>query len=384
MGKIFGLILLVIGVIAGVGITLGVNGARAQSGNDDLLNSLDKAQAHWVSLGEELDYLRNQLEPTTAPESTPTPPPQDNEPEAPTPTPTQEPSEEGEWPQPVNELTLDDAPFGREIVTNLRTDLEEVKNAGNYYTRFKAAQYTENAEGNEYTSASFVLNFEPCEQGNHWLMCNRINVGLLATSDEVRWFVYSNPFRGEQHIECLRGTRMWEDEHGNAGCLGDAGDIVGLSMWYGVRFVKQGNGEWDIRVEDQNRKSYLVARLQPGGSEVAWVETIYQLSSPGSGVGGFWHDMPYFLGPTEEGTLKMRIWPASDPDGEWWQLNRAWVNEDEFSKTFDPGEGDYRPDPTFVQHAIKDEVEPGAHGSWYTGKKLSNDGDFVCWVTPLF
>jgi hypothetical protein len=140
--------------------------------------------------------------------------------------------------------------------------------------------------------------------------------------------------------------------------------------------VKQGNGDWDLRVEDENRKSYLVAKVKSADSELASIHTVYERTSTGGHpaiLGGFWHDMPYFLGPyVKEGKQsRMWIWPPSVVEGAQEEVNRAGIHEDEFDSAC----------PEI--NAIKDEITQDG-GSWYTGKPFGDLSQLICSSDPLF
>lgn len=283
------------------------------------------------------------------------------------------------WPRPLGHL---DEVVRHYAPTFLRSDLDEMLFSGNYYTRFKAAQYTQGATGNEYTHASLVLNIQPCEQGDFNLMCSTINVGLLATRNQVRWFVYSRDFEINQTIECMRGTRMWaeDDLEGHTGCLGNNQDIVSLNTWHGVRFVKQSNDRWDVQVEDKNRKSYVVAIVRNSGAgELQSIQSTYE-SSDGSKynplLGGFWHDMPYYRKDGE-----MHKWPASDLSDEYNGLGEARSRNTAWAGSTDEFQEEGVPCPK--EMAVKDQITPNG-GSWYTGKPLGKKQGFTCYRDPLF
>jgi hypothetical protein len=265
------------------------------------------------------------------------------------------------WPIPTGAS----GQFHDTVITHLRTDLQRVKTSGNYYTRFKAAQYTEGAEGNEFTHAFFRI-----VTGSHTDIV--LNTGLLTTSNEVRWFVFVETVDENMKVECLRGTMVWdgkgEEDLPYSGCLGDNEDIVGLNTWHGVRYVKTPNGYWNIRVEDSNRKSYLVARVKSDASEIAFAHTMFMESTESnenpSILGGFWHDQPYFFDID-----RMRIWPDSVPSNNPDEVNYASVSDrDSCPRT----------------HAIKDEITSDEQGSWYTGVPFGDKKGFVCSAIPLW
>jgi hypothetical protein len=279
-----------------------------------------------------------------------------------------------EWPVPTGA----DENLGDMVWTHLRTDVPEVQASGNYYMRLKAAQYTQGATGKEYTHAYFHIY--PTPEGG-------LSAGLLATRNEVRWFVFAQGSDESQaQIECLRGTTAWEGGLTNQGddepeyisrfkgCLGNNLDIVGLNTWHGVRMVRANDGHWDISIEDKNRKPYLVARWQipgePSPQAIRGAQTNFMdAASEANLVGAFWQEIPYFKGADG----KMRRWPGSDTSrsfayGE--DLNKAYV------EAACPG-----------KYILKDQVNaltgfPAAQ--WYTGKPFALEQGFECSQHPLF
>lgn len=257
-------------------------------------------------------------------------------------------TEPAPWPVPAWPGNLDPR-----IRTTLRSDTPEIKSSGDYYTRFSAAQYAENAAGNAHTNVSFTVNLEDWDS---------LNVGLLTTKNEIRWFALATGGQDENiRLECLRGTLAWDDigeeDMTYRGCLGDSNDIVKLNSWHGVRYVRK-DGYWDIRVEDENRKSYLVARLHSVAKNIVSASTDYLTSSPEI-KGGFWQDMPYYRGSSR----KMEKWPGSvgqTPNAAYFFGSRTC------------------PDEAGIYDSISDQG-----GVWYTGKRTSEIG-WYCQRNPLF
>jgi hypothetical protein len=243
------------------------------------------------------------LTPTLTPTPTATPEPTEEPTQEPGQTPTPE-LKVGEWPSP--------SPIGgypAYSIAKFRSDLVKAEEAGSFYQDITPINPSNNAEGNQHTSGSFILHIEHCNWDFPFLSeasqsCGLVQAGVLTTNSEVRWFVHSF-----LPLECLRGTEAWPTPSSDSGfdnkswgCLGEPGDLVGLNQPTRVRITRQGDDSWRVYVREEP-----VAKIQSESSEIHFAASVFVGPRDDDLEGGFWFSVPRWM----DNDSNWEVWPTS-------------------------------------------------------------------------
>jgi len=78
-----------------------------------------------------------------------------------------------------------------------------------------------------------------------------VQVGILAKTDGVRWFIFAEP-----GVVCHRGNQAW----GSLGCEGSITDFINIGTWYRMEMQKQTNN-WVAVIYDTYNNPYTVATI---------------------------------------------------------------------------------------------------------------------------
>lgn len=147
------------------------------------------------------------------------------------------------------------------VEVDLKHDTSEISTAMDYRVWLKAT----NIPNNWYPTFSTV-----------WLSVNLSNqpdttfgglftqVGLIADSNGLSWFVYAEPYAFSANgAECLQGNPYLynNDVHKYLGCKGNVGQYVSLNTQHLVELVTYNDGYWYARIQDANGVPHDVARI---------------------------------------------------------------------------------------------------------------------------
>jgi hypothetical protein len=181
---------------------------------------------------------------------------------------------------------------GNSFVTgDLRYDLPEIHNAGDYRVNLLAAELPTTGVAGDFSTAwlgVFLHQLEYDQYGNPITDSGKFTqVGVETTRDGVRWFVYS-----EAGAQCTRGIQ-WNDRT----CYGFYNDLVTLNTWRWYRISRVGS-VWGAGIEVSGIY-YTLAQVSYNSSRIylARSETevgFYEDQDPYI-TAKFYHNRPQYL-----------------------------------------------------------------------------------------
>lgn len=193
------------------------------------------------------------------------------------------------------------------VMTFLRTDLPELKNAQDYIVKITAiAQPTGGFPDYVDGWLGIDLDNQSCSQVPFCRMFSQ--VGILADSTGLYWFVYAEP-----GVTCLEGESAW----GGLGCKERRpSNYIHMNTSSTVELVKYSqNDYWIARVSDYTGTSHDVARILSNhlieyNTEVAMEEAFGVQSDPYL-LAGFFFEHPQYNAWTQQG-WRFLEWPDSN------------------------------------------------------------------------